>query len=52
MNKSKKLYIAVLIMLFGIALLDHIQPKQDAKQIVIGTQKVPKPIFHFAFLTK
>lgn len=51
MKKSKTLYVLVLILLMGIALVDHMVIQQEPKEIVVGkTQENPNTHFHFAFL--
>ncbi len=52
MKKSKAPYIIVLILLLGVALMDHIQPGRDNHQITLGEPKEYFTTFLFALLTK
>lgn len=53
MKKSKSLYIVALVILIGVALIDHIIPNPEKDQIAVGQpQEQPLFDFQFAFLTK
>ncbi len=52
-RKSKALYIAVLIGLMSIAIIDHIQPNDKTEKIAVGTPKDQwNDNFEYALLTK
>ena len=52
MKKSKTLYIIVLILLLGVALIDHIQLNLENTQITLGEGEEHFTTFLFALLTK
>ena len=52
MNKSKTLYILVLLALIGVALIDHMSQPLDNNQIVVGTPEIETHSSQFATLTK
>lgn len=53
MKKSKKLYIIVLILLLGVALIDHMQFSRDNHQITLGeSEEHFTTNFLFALFTK
>ncbi|WP_462251819.1 hypothetical protein [Ekhidna sp.] len=52
-RKSKTLYIAVLIGLMSIAIIDHMQPNDKTDKIAVGTHEDQwKDNFEYALLTK
>ena len=52
MKKSKKLYIAVLVSLLSIALIDHLDLKKEDQQISVGKSEEGFITKHFAQLYK
>ncbi len=51
MKKSKTIYVVTLLLLMGIALIDHLQPSRDSDHVVVTQSENPgSSAFQFAFL--